>query len=142
VDRGAADPLLEVAELAAVGAGHEADGLRDDGERDGAPVDPAGRRQRGRLEPARGLRVQLLGGGSLRAPRERAGALDLGDQGAEPEEDVLVAGQPLDATALEQLGQSVVGERRDVGADLGVLGVQRLQRPRPTVISMISDVPS
>ena len=61
------------------------------------------------------------------APGERRGALGLGDQNAEAQKDVLVAGQPAHAALLEQLGQRVAGERCAVGPDLWPLGVERLE---------------
>ena len=117
-----------------VGSRHPADGLARNLQRGPARVDAARRGERAGTQAPRGLRVEIFVGGPLRSPGERGCALDLGDQGAEAQEDVLVAGELLDAAALEQLGQGVVSERGDVGADLRVQGAESLELARLRVV--------
>ena len=68
------------------------------------------------------------GGG---AARQAGGALGVGDQLAEPEEHVLVAGQLGEAGPLHHLRQGVQGERGDVGARRRRGCVQRLELRAP-----------
>ena len=82
-----------------------------------------------------GLRGELAFGGARAARRASApGALDVGDQRAEAQQDVLVAGQLSLAAQLEQLGERVMGERGDVGADRRDARVERLELARRRVV--------
>jgi hypothetical protein len=69
---------------------------------------------------------------SRSARRQRAaGALDLGQDGAEPQQDVLVAGEAPDPHPLHGVGQGVVGEGGDVGTHAGAGGRGEPPPPGP-----------
>jgi hypothetical protein len=122
-------------QVSAVGlAADPAQPLAADPEGGVAREDAADRRQRRRREPAVGLLRQRVCRRPRGAPRQAGGALRPGDQLADSEQHVLVARQPAEPGPFEDHRQTVERQRRDVGADLWPLGVQRPQLGRQVVV--------
>ena len=65
------------------------------------------------------------------AAGQAAGALRIGDQLAQAQQNVLVTGQPRGTGLLHHFGQRVQGQRRDVGAHVGMASVQLLRAAAP-----------
>ena len=69
------------------------------------------------VEAQVGLVRQRAAGRRGRPPGQTGRALGIGDQLAQAQQHVLVAGQPADAAGLQHRGQPVERERGDVTAD-------------------------
>src|SRR5512145_2465189 len=118
----------------AIGAAHPTDAFGGDAQGGLTGVGAGHRREGRRGEAGVGLGVELAGGGTLGAAAQGPGALDEGDELAQTEEDVLVAGQARGPAALEHLGESVEGQGGDTRAHVALARMERLELAAEVVV--------
>src|SRR5271166_1621376 len=85
-----------------------------------ASKDPAQCRQGGRIEAVAGFLVQLAFGGQSCAASQTPGALRVGDQFAQPQENMLITSEASSTGFLHHLGQGVRRQGGDVSAYTGM----------------------
>ena len=84
----------------------------------------ADRRQCGRVEAPVRFFVELAVSQKRGAARQTSRALGISNQLAQPQQNVLIAGQARHARFFHDLGQGVQSQRRDISAHVRVAGMQ------------------